>query len=139
MTERTKTFLSVDPGKRYFAWAQWRDGELVDCGLWDGNRYLQNSFPGIDTCCVEKPRVHTQNLKCKDDVVDIAIAAGEIAGQFRNRVYMPLQTLPKAIFQARTREHLSPEELSVANTHKKKDLYHIWDAIGYGLKYLGRI
>lgn len=139
MRHQDLEILSVDPGKLYFGWARWKQGKLVECGLSKDSRFLRNCFPAVDVCVTEKPRIHRGKEKFKEDVVDLAIAAGEVTGQFPERVYTRLQGLPKAIFQQRAQGALTAEEAALTRTHKKADLYHIWDAIGYGLKYLGRI
>lgn len=138
IADRPKSFLAVDPGVKYFAWALVRDGVIVDMGLHSDSRYLANRFPGIDTAVVERARVHRGQEKKKVEVEGLLIAAGEIAGQFPNRVY-GLQTLPKSVFQARTRAVMYAAELDKLETFTKKNQYHIVDACGYAMKYLGRM
>ena len=136
--QRAHDLLSVDPGVEYFAWARWQDSTLVEAGLDRDNRYLTNRFPDTTTVVVELTPTRTGDRKKQTHIDGLIRAAGEIAGQFPNRVY-GLQTLPKKIFQDRAWDALRPEEREVLEKFKKKDLYHILDAVGYGMKYLRRI
>ncbi len=138
MSPRVQDFLSVDPGVKYFAWCLVVDGKLHSCGLDADNRNLAQRFPGIDTCIVEDQRIHRGQESKKGTIVELAQSAGEVVGQFYNRIYF-WNTVPKAIFQARAEAALQPEELRIVKVHKKSDLKHIWDAIGFAMKYLGRI
>lgn len=135
---RYETFLSVDPGVHYFAWAYFFEAELHSCGLDTDSRYLAQKWPGVDVCMVEKPQVHRGQEKKKKDVVDLAWAGGIIVGQFPVRIEVLLSNLPKPIFQARARAALLPSELALVLRHKKADQKHIWDAVGFGIRYLGR-
>lgn len=131
-------FLSVDPGVHYFAYACIRERQLVACGLSHEKRELHKRFP-FDFVLVETQRVHAGKEKLKGDIVDLAHSAGEILGQFPTGMYWPLTQLKKDVFQARAVACLTPAEIQVLEGHKKSDQKHIKDAIGFAMRYLGRM
>lgn len=131
-------FLAVDPGSKYFAWAEFRNAKLQGVGRdWDF-RYLQARWPTITTAVVEKPRVLRGKENLKQTVVDVAWAAGGVALQFPCPVAYPHITTPGKIWRARAFTHLTPLERQILDPFSKADLEHILDAVGIGLKYSGR-
>jgi hypothetical protein len=131
-------FLAVDPGVHYFGWAEFAGARLVAVGLDYDDHFLANKWPHISTTVVEGQQIYAGAEKKKADIVALARAAGRIEGQFQHRVLRMPSSLPKSVFQARARARLEPDELRLLETHSKKDLYHILDAVGIGLKYSGR-
>lgn len=141
-----KPFYAVDPGVKYFAWVYCGAKEIVDCGLYHGRG--RDMFKGETYCglVIEDQRVFTgAKLAYREDIIDLAQAAGDIAGQFDDVTWAPMLnfTKPKkgqpSIPEQRCRKYLTPTELEMFLAHSKKDLEHIWDAGYFALKYSGRI
>jgi len=134
---RTNTFLCVDPGKKYFGWVLVDNRIIVKAGLWEDNRFLANHFPGVDTCVCESQ--FSSDRKKVADILDLARAAGEIAGQFPNRVYIRPTTQSKTRFQEHGWNAMIESERNAIAFLKKSEQYHVKDAASIAMKYLGRL
>lgn len=134
---RTNTFLCVDPGKLYFGWVLVEARLITKAGLWEDNRFLANHFPGIDTCVCESQ--FSSDRKKIRDVLALTRSAGEIAGQFQNRVYIQPTTLKKEKFQEHGWSVLQESERSAIAYLRKAEQYHVKDAAAIAMKYLGRL
>jgi hypothetical protein len=136
---RSKTFLAVDPGTDYFAWAEVSDGVIRKCGLWGFQktffRLRQLCFPGISLCVIETQKVHT--AKTKEQVVPLAQAAGGIAYQFPEQRWV-WDTTPKRQRWAQTKKRLTPNELALLDGFNKTEQGHIKDALAFAVRYLRR-
>lgn len=142
-----RNFYAVDPGKNYFAWAYVSDdGGISACGVFRGRgRDMFTSEQGEVALVIEHQRILPGNPARANDIVDLARAAGDIAGQFDDVTWAPLLnfTKPKrgqmSIPEARCRKYMTLEELCRFECHKKGELEHLWDAGYFALKYAGRL
>ena len=151
-------FVSIDPGVDYLAAAWWDGGgvALTDRGL--SLRSMQvraaqlikrhdwgkvHFGPGYDLVIIERPQIYRHGKAKTKDVEGLLIASGEIASHFKDVVwYRPAQwkgQQPKPAHQKKIKDALSEIELQVLQGFAKKELVHIWDAVGLGLYHLGRL
>lgn len=137
--------LTIDPGKD-LGWALWQGGELAACGL--------GTFPGdcadIDRLVVERP--HTGHTRArKQDVITLAIRAGEVAGIMSFLTGVPPEYLEpnrwkgsqsKEISARVTQSKLRPQELALFEEAcrgiAEGKRHNVLDAIGIGLYVLKR-
>lgn len=134
--------IAIDPGVRYFAAACLEQGTLKGCFMgkpWGANPLLVQASELV----IEKPQVYAHARARNSDLVDLAIAAGQIARDHpRVNWYLPREwkgQTPKAVHRERIRACLSQDELRLMACWSKGKLLHLWDAVGLGLKYVGRL
>jgi hypothetical protein len=136
---KTETLIAVDPGTGYHGWGLFELGVLTSAGVWKQDAWLfRFEFPGVELCVCETQKVHGGTGAKVHDIVTLARCAGEIAGQFRKRHYI-WDATPKPIRQQRALDALSTEELIALDRLTASELYHVLDAVAFGLKYLRRI
>ncbi len=143
MLSQDRDFVSIDPGVDYFAWACFRGGALESCAL-EADRgprawAMSQTWPELGV--IEMPARRYRESIRERDVFELARAAGELGGLFPYRVYVTPADwkgqLSKKIDQDRTLKALTPAELALL-PKQKSALKHVLDAIGIGLKRLGR-
>jgi hypothetical protein len=138
--------LAVDPG-RTTGWALYRDALLIEFGKVPGARARLGALPVADRVVIERPVIR-RNHPRPDDILKLALLAGEIAGHFDGD-YVQFVTpegwkgqLPKDVCWTRARGKLNRDELALllpAVQRREKKLDHnIADAIALGLWALGR-
>lgn len=73
--------LTIDPGVKASAWAEWHDGTLVRCGL---SAPPARPYRGTyDRVIVEKPRVYPGTAKTDpNDLIDLAVEVGRLLGAY---------------------------------------------------------
>lgn len=150
--------LSVDPGTPGCGLALWElTGELHRAWFAKGlprEWCLRELGPyrTIRSAVVERPQVYVQWRQKGDpnDLVEIALLAGEVVGWLRNHLgrveaAYPLPSewkgqLKKEVTTPRVRAALSPEELSRVEMLRAVNTlgHNVWDAVGIGLVHLGR-
>jgi hypothetical protein len=147
------TLLSIDPGTHHYGLAYWKDGSLERAWFAkkDDTFEFISLFLQIDEIACERPQVYLMNLKAANDLVGLALSAGELCGALiehcvpRPRVtyYLPATwkgQVRKEIHHPRVRAELSYEELHKVEVLKnKKHAEDVWDAVGIGLYHLKRI
>lgn len=153
------SILAVDPGLHACGAAVFRDGgELIWCGWPRGQK--EGSGPlawarmsravVVDTglyspsCLVlEVPQVYGRGAQKGDpnDLIQLAGVLGAICAEYSycDMVsYAPREwkgQVPKPIMQKRIEMKLRPEERRLLDGQN----HNVWDAVGIGLKYLGRL
>ncbi len=108
---------------------------------------LKDVIAGADVLVVEMQSIYRRGPGDPDDMLQVAGVAGVIAGMAnldaRIVAYKPREwkgTAPKDIFAKRILACLSSRETFAISTELPKSLVHnIYDAIGLGLKALGRL
>lgn len=165
----SKRLIAVDPGLRHLGVASFTDGLLEEAFLvknpeksgrgakaWHGyNRaavcgvedYLRGMVSRANVLVVELQQIYRRGPGDPDDMLQVAGVAGVIVGMadldaelvgYRPREWKG--STPKAIFTKRILARLHPEELAVVELIKPASLRHnTVDAVGLGLKYLGRL
>lgn len=144
-----RKLISVDPGKNYFAFAQWsRKGRLEKCARVDvslSNLYAI-SEPSNDLV-VEVPQVYSQRHWKGDpnDLIDLAITVGRLVQAFgpeRSEQVRPSHwkgTVEKKVMQERILARLDPIERQLVDPLTKRDRRDVLDAVGLGLWKLDRL
>ncbi len=154
-------FLSIDPGVRSMAIAQWDsesnlvkawneptpkpDMSVSECiRHWSGYRTVLTT----DEFVGEKPVVYpgARGLKTNpNDLLDLAMCAGAFYGALcvdlraSLRLVEPAEwkaQVPKEITRERIKAILTPQEIS--RIRKGGEMHNVWDAIGIGLFASGR-
>lgn len=145
--------LALDPGKT-FGWALFDEAarRLVDCGVDDHKspkREVSTIYcprNGELSVLIEKP--HKHGKVPLEDIIALAIRAGELGGQFSPspvRYIEPVEwkgNLPKEISHARIWAKLTPAEQNLVAVAAKgmapSKRHNMLDAIGIGLFGVGR-
>jgi len=111
---------------------------------------LKRVYPGvIEVAVIEKPVVRKgHSSKISNDCVDLAIMGGAFAGVHCEQIekvhfYIPEDwkgQVPKGVMIERIQSRLDEEEFGrVDLPDNKKRQTDVWDAVGIGLKYIGRL
>lgn len=156
---------SIDPGLRHCGVALWdvsacklKKAALV-CGAADNTdaaawvKMADNVAAFVSThggqsenLAIEMPQIYVGPRAKGDnnDLIQLAAVVGGIthALGLPTRVYRPAQwkgQVPKDIMCKRVQGRLSPEELAAIDFPIKSLQHNVWDGIGIGLKYLGRL
>lgn len=133
--------LSIDPGEGC-GLALWNEGELHHAWL----HQCSDDLPTVvDTVVCERPQVYLKNLRAANDLVTLALTAGELVGRIGAPTTYILPATwkgqaPKPICHERIMSALTPEEIGrieLPRAHKKQG--DVLDAIGIGLFHLGRV
>ena len=148
-----KPLVSIDPGVDYCACAWWMPG--VDLDDYPGSPALRGVKivqrkdwgkllgGGPDIAIIERPVIYRHGKAKTKDVEGLLIASGEIASHFQQVVWFTPRVWkgqqPKAAHQKKIIAACNENELAICEGLAKKDLKHIWDAVGLGLYYLGRL
>lgn len=143
--------LSVDPGKHAYGFALWDDDEL-SCAWMGPLSSIHDRVPFrlIDHLVLEVPRVYKRSPVPPNDIVDLAYAAGRLQGEVENsspriqtKIYYPRDwkgTVKKDVMCRRIERKLSPEERARVELPTAESLHHnVWDGVGIGLKFQGRL
>lgn len=136
--------LAIDPGADS-GWAVFFHSMLIACGLGNEPKPLPDRF---DTIAVEHPVIYPHGrTKNPNDIVKLAVNAGEWAGRFRARVsevrYIEPRTWKGTIdgdlCNARVLERLDDTERMIVDDATRdqripaKKSHNMLDAIGIGL------
>jgi hypothetical protein len=155
----TRVLWSVDPGKRGIGLAGWVNGKLVSAKYAGGSRSGEDAvcwaaFNGVegDELAIEFPQVYGgPRNEDPNDLLQLAAVVGAISSRFNHvAVYRPRQwkgQVPKPkkrsepyIIAERCKRRLSPDELAAVEIPGDTKLsWDVWDAVGIGLKHLGRM
>lgn len=145
--------IAIDPGACN-GYAIFYSGALVFAGVFKGEdieelpRQAFMQFSGgfaLDLVVIEKPVIYPLDTKGDpNQLITLAIRAGEIAGRFRyaNREVEWVKprtwkgTAPKDITNRRTLAKLTDEEKECLPRLPKTKAHNMLDAIGIGLWYL---
>jgi hypothetical protein len=137
--------LAIDPGITT-GWALFSgEGELVDCGIGSPPR---RRYQGV---LIERPRIYPHGrTKNPNDVLSVAINAGEWAGYYR-ALGCPVTyvepakwkgQIPKDVHHARIFAKLTPKEqgimLGCAEGIARSKRHNMVDAVGLGLFQVSR-
>lgn len=152
----SRLVLSLDPGKHAHGCALWEGGELTAAwyqkgqGLEDAIRErVGGAYP--DVVAYEFPRVYPQSrsrggLKGQNDLLDLAFSAGRVVQAllaYEEIRFSPREwkgTTPKEIMAKRIQAKLSEDERERVELPSAKSLHHnVWDGVGIGLYYWGRL
>jgi len=134
--------IAVDPGVHACGVAYFMPtGRLVHCDY--TSEPLEPACSSRVVC--EIPQVYSgDGVKKAKALIDLAVAAGRMTGQLETEYVRPANwkgQVPKDIHHARVRACLTEEErrtLSECDCPRGK-LHNVLDAIGLGLKTLGRM
>ena len=144
--------LAIDPGTDC-GWSLFVETRLVACGLGDPRHSTAHRVKDIERVVIERPFVYPKSPVDPNDIIALALKAGEWAGHYRSWseiVYVfPWQwkgSVPKPIHHQRIRAKLSEQELKVLRLAKrdtlhavqKSKVHNVVDAIGLGLFGVGR-
>jgi len=145
----------IDPGK-VAGWAQYTGKKLTACGIFSDWKYPQVWHRGFDQYLVlEVPRIYPYRSKGNpNDIVDLAITAGEIRGHFRAAGCHIIEVwpatwkgqVPKEIHHARVLKQLADDELRLLDVEARKFSktnpngydHNMLDAVALGLWLLRR-
>lgn len=135
---------SVDPGVKYYALAEWdRLGAcLIGVAVFDLTPavHVGDAHLVIERAVVYK----TGTVRARtSDIEDLLIATGRIIERYGSHTLVrPAEwkgQVPKKIHHARILEKLTLAEKELLKSLTKGALKHIMDAIGIGLRFLGRM
>ena len=157
MTTKTRSVLSIDPGVKDVGVALFNAGELSLAFLLQTKDRIvgvtkaiekaieEHCLNGIDNIVLEVPQVYRNSPNPKN-LIELAIVDGVFIGKFSNAkvtMYTPRQwkgTVKKEIMTKRIISKLSEKEKSRVLLPSRMSLVHnIWDAVGVGLKFEGRL
>lgn len=143
--------LAIDPGTDT-GWALFDEGRLIDCGLGDPSQEICHLWSSTDDeVVIECPRIYPGGrTRNPQDLIKLALKAGEHAGLFRNQ-HAPVAYVEPAGWKGRTpktTQHkrdatkLTAEEkrtlaLSLKGLAPSKK-HNVRDAVGIGLWAVGR-
>lgn len=143
-----KTLLAIDPGKTHYGVAYFY-GDSLRVALLVGRDQLEMTGHGAARVVIEKPQIYLKREIDVNDLVEVALAAGEARQYFRAQSgavdYVWPATwkgqTPKTVSHKRIKAELDAEE------HKRVQLpraaktlgHNVWDAIGIGLWAVGRM
>lgn len=140
--------IAVDPGVHACGVAWFDEGVLLRAE-YRTEPLAGGVFPIGDmpktTCICEIPQVYAgDGAKKAAALIDLAVAAGRMTGQLETKYVRPASwkgQVPKDIHHARVRACLTEAERAVlgACDCSKSKLHNVLDAIGLGLKTLGRM
>lgn len=151
--------VSIDPAKRAIYWAAFEGAVLVQCNAikWADSDFeqgipralcaLRDIMPA--KVVVELPRVYPRDRKRPNDLIDLAAVAGACLalGAEGSHFVHPHQwkgQVPKEVMGKRVLAQLTDVELLIHGMYEsrrrtKKPDHNILDAIGVGIKELGRL
>lgn len=158
----TGYLVSVDPGVHAVGIAFFIDRRLCSAayvgGEWRGHRLPQVAFDAVAgalprayeiTLVVEVPQVYGHGGAGKgedpNDLIDLALVVGAFVGYLRPvalTIYRPREwkgQVPKDVMTRRIKEKLAPEEVAKVRLPARGKQHNVWDAVGIGLKKLGRL
>jgi predicted nuclease with RNAse H fold len=145
----------IDPGK-VAGWAQWTNKKLTSCGIFSDWNYPTLWHRGCEQYLVlEVPRIYPHRSKGDpNDIVDLAMTAGEIRGFARAAGCHIIEVfprtwkgqVPKEIHHARVLKHLADDELRLLDVEARKFSktnpngydHNMLDAVALGLWFLQR-
>jgi hypothetical protein len=144
--------LAIDPGVDT-GWSLFLANRLVACGLGDPRHSTAHRIKDIATVVVEKPYYYPGSPVNPNDLITLALCAGELAGRYRQwaeiRYVFPFQwkgSVPKAKHHPRILAKLDASELAVlksarrdaVNPVQKSKEHNVLDSVGLGLFGVGR-
>lgn len=142
---------SVDPGVRATGIAVFDDGVLTYAWLCRAKGRFEHldeavrwgQLQAFDEVVVELPQVY-RNSPGPAALIDLAFVDGYVCGAWGCpwTTYLPKAwkgNQPKEATQRRIKEALTPKELECINMPCASLQHNVWDAIGIGMKHLGRI
>lgn len=129
-------WYSVDPGVRYYAWAEWVHDRLMGYGL----HPITTRLPVGHSLVLEIPRVYREDRRRgnvrNEDIVALARSCGRLEDRAGHVVtYYPSDwkgQLPKKTSHARIKAGLLPDRLVMLSAFPAADREHLLDAIGIG-------
>lgn len=132
-------WASIDPGVTYLAVASWDDTVLSTTKiipLYGTDSYYRSDWLTV----VETPHIYVKRKARAKDIEGVLRAYGRLEERLGGSlVPMDPHMVPEKIWHARILSKLSPAELAIAQAQPKKVQKHTLDAIGLGLKHLGRL
>lgn len=155
--------LSVDPGLQHCGVALWSsEGKLIAAWLARGNGKTRGANEArargmrwrsivravgeakLEWLVIEVPQVYKMSPGDPNDLIDIAGVAGGLVCMFDapTHTYLPHQwkgDAPKKAIQAWCKKTLSRGEWSRIEAKPKGLAHNVYDAVGIGLKFLGRL
>lgn len=139
--------ISIDPGVHQTGIAVWDGGQLIAALLTPTDELLPLSDANV--IVVELPQVYVRARSKGDpnDLINVAFAAGKVVGSLRSdettvTTVKPAAwkgQVPKHIIEARVKKALSATELDNVVQCKPNLMHNVWDAVGIGLAYMGRL
>jgi len=135
--------LAIDPGVDS-GWALFVAGKLVACGLGDPRASEKHKAADITHVVIEQPTVYPRSPVPPNDIVTLAVNAGEWGGTYRqlgaNVEYVRPRvwkgSVPKDIHHARVWAALTPAEQGVVDAAVRKvtpsKRHNVLDAVGLG-------
>ena len=130
----------------------WEAGDLVDG--WYGDAYPgAHGWAVFDVLVIEVPQIYSLRqskggLKGQNDLIDLAVSAGEVIGVHRTQsteivIYRPREwkgQVPKEVMTRRIKGKVDEEERARLDLPRAESKHHnVWDGVGIGLKYWGRL
>jgi hypothetical protein len=154
--------VSIDPGVHEIGFALWQDDVLWNAGMLPSpfdnpEAWRAKNVWTVDTIVIERPQVYERPLKTKNgrvvdidknDLITLALVAGEVAGATRSTCNAAVVytrpaawkgALPKGLMKNRMLKRLSSiEQQRVSLPIAVSKQHNVWDAIGIGMHHLGR-
>jgi hypothetical protein len=153
------TLVAIDPGVKHLGIAVFKDAVLERAFLADTPRFEEpwmkpnfcslHGLHHVNELVIEKPQIYVAARSKGDpnDLIDLALVAGGLAGIFRVMNQLPViyyrpsewkKQAPKNVVTERTLASLSPFEIDhIKLPRAAKTLGHnVYDAIGIGLAHL---
>jgi hypothetical protein len=131
---------SLDPGVQFCALAIWEDSVLTCVEYAPAESLLVDHDALI---LVELPQVYPTSKGDNNDLIQLAFAAGKVAGRVKEcKAFSPRTwkgTCKKEIMHKRIEARMTEAEWVVVGKQTKKALGNILDAIGIGLWHFGRL
>lgn len=143
MQPSTIRLLAIDPGADT-GWALYRSGLLEQCGLGEPPPFE------VDELIVEKPMIYPGGKSRPNDIITLAIRAGEMRGRWPNRpctYVLPRVwkggSISKPVSHARIWARLNQQEAGIASLVIERmaagKRHNVLDALGIGLYGVGRM
>lgn len=131
-------WISIDPGVAYYAWAQWLGRDLRYTGIFDIQESVEDTTGDLPAV-IERPRIMPGRKVRSKDVEGVLISYGRLLEKYSPVAEMAPHNVPEKIWHARILALLSPVERAIVMQQPAKVRKHTIDAVGLGLKYLGRM
>ncbi len=114
--------LAIDPGADS-GWSLFLGSTCVACGLGDPRTSPRHRLSDITDVVIERPRIYPHDKPDPNDILTLAIRAGEWGGVYRSHANVRYVTpsewkgsVPKAIHHARLVTKLSSDETALIQT-----------------------
>lgn len=146
--------LSIDPGVHHHGCALWENGELAYAWMTKKDASLraevekQISLEALSHIAIECMQIYADTGVAKgNDLLAVNFSGGRAVGEFGSDVDLTIYrpggwkgSVPKGIMVNRIIKRLDTFEIDNVDLPTAKSKQHnVWDGVGIGLKYWGRL